>query len=144
MAVRFMTKRVQNNAWTGNVSMANAELCRFRSSDRQRLERQSWPLCCTFLILAIPGVENCALVGVFDDDQADERVVLAIEPRTGEDPKQLRRRVAKALRDGSCPIDFFAQPDSIVVCTVPHSGRGLKPNRHRLVEMISEMNRHAS
>jgi acyl-CoA synthetase (AMP-forming)/AMP-acid ligase II len=95
-------------------------------------------------ILAIPGVETCALVGVLDDDQADERVVLAIQPRVGEDPQHIRQRVADALHDGTCPIDAYAQPDSIVVCTVPHSGRGLKPDRRRLVELISEMRRRAT
>jgi hypothetical protein len=48
--------------------------------------------------------------------------------------------VARALRDGSCPIDSFALPDSIVVCTVPHGGRAAKPDRRRLVEMLAAMN----
>jgi acyl-CoA synthetase (AMP-forming)/AMP-acid ligase II len=88
-------------------------------------------------ILSIPGVENCALVGIPSNDEADERVVLAIEPRVGEDAKRLHARVAKALRDGTCPIDAFAQPDRIVVCNVPHSGRAFKLDRRLLAEMVS-------
>ncbi len=91
-------------------------------------------------VLALPGVERCALVGIPSTD-ADEQIVLAIEPRAGEDPARLHARVTRALRDGSCPIDAFALPDEIVVCAVPHSGRAAKPDRQRLVALLTERGR---
>jgi acyl-CoA synthetase (AMP-forming)/AMP-acid ligase II len=92
-------------------------------------------------VLALPGVERCALVGLPSPDHADERIVLAIEPRAGEDSVRLRARVARALRDGRCPIDAFAMPDEIVVCAVPHSGRAAKADRQRLVAMLAQRER---
>ena len=89
-------------------------------------------------VLALPGVERCALVGIPSAEHADERIVLAIEPRPGEDAARLHTRVTRALRDGSCPIDSFAMPDEIVVCNVPHSGRATKPDRQRLVALLAE------
>ncbi len=86
---------------------------------------------------AIPGVEACALVGVPNEDGTDERLVLALEPRSGEDPQRLRKRVERALRDGSCPIDVVARPDFVIVCQLPYAGRTHKLDRRRLEQIVA-------
>jgi acyl-CoA synthetase (AMP-forming)/AMP-acid ligase II len=83
---------------------------------------------------AMAGIEACALVGVPDAAQTDERLVLAIEPQTGVDGGELRGRVRRALADGSCGIDSFARPDHVLVCRMPRSGRSHKLDRQRLAE----------
>lgn len=94
-------------------------------------------------IARIPGVQNCALVGLATPDQADERLVLAVEPQAGVDAAELRRRVERALADGSCPIDAMARPDRVVVCTLPRTGRSHKIDRRRLAEQVAaELTRH--
>ena len=92
-------------------------------------------------IARIPGVAACALLGYSDEQAADERLLLAIEPALGEDSMRLRTRVAAALRSGPNAIDAFAQPDEIVVCTIPYAGRNGKLDRVRLAAMLrSECN----
>ncbi len=88
-------------------------------------------------IAAIPGVETCALVGLPNADGTDERLVLAVQPRAGEDGRRIRDRVQCALRDGSCAIDAFARPDDVVVCTLPLSGRSAKIDRGRLLAQLA-------
>jgi acyl-CoA synthetase (AMP-forming)/AMP-acid ligase II len=93
-------------------------------------------------VLALAGVESCAFVGIADSERADERVVLAVEPKLGEDPQRLHERVTRALRSGACPIDAFAMPDEIVVCAIPHAGRASKPDRRALVAAVLERRAH--
>lgn len=87
-------------------------------------------------IASIPGVERCALVGLPTADPANERVALAIEPGPAEDAGRLHARVVKALGDGTCAIDAFAQPDVIVVGPIPHGGRSFKLDRSALAQAI--------
>ncbi|MDQ6636102.1 MAG: acyl--CoA ligase, partial [Gemmatimonadota bacterium] len=58
----------------------------------------------------LPGVRRCAMVGVFDERHADERVVLVVEPEEGVDGDRLRHEVGRALRDGPSRIDDAATP----------------------------------
>jgi acyl-CoA synthetase (AMP-forming)/AMP-acid ligase II len=96
-------------------------------------------------IAAIAGVESCALVGLPNKDQTDERLILVVQPRHGEDGVDLRRRVQRALADGSCAIDSFALPDDVVVARLPRAGRSHKMDRSRLAEIAAaELSSRAS
>jgi long-chain acyl-CoA synthetase len=89
-------------------------------------------------IAGIPGVAACALAGIADERAADEKLVLAIEPKPGEDAARLRARVAAALRTGPHAVDAFALPDAIVVCALPYAGRSRKLDRARLARLMRE------
>ena len=89
-------------------------------------------------IAAIDGVESCALVGVPDEADSDERVVLAVQPKAGVDPVALRKRIEAQIRDGKGAIDPFARPDAVIFCDMPHSGRSFKLDRLRLVALAAE------
>jgi len=89
-------------------------------------------------VAAVAGVEACAFVGLPQPDQTDERVVLAIEPRAGENAEALRRRVVHALADGPQAIDRFALPDHVLVCRLPRSGRSHKIDRARLARWAAD------
>jgi acyl-coenzyme A synthetase/AMP-(fatty) acid ligase len=80
----------------------------------------------------LPGVRRCAMVGVFDERHADERVVLVVEPENGVDGDRLRRAVGRALRDGPARIDDAATPDLIIVMSLPLTGRSHKVDKDAL------------
>ncbi len=80
----------------------------------------------------IPGVRCCAMVGVYDEGLADERIVLGVEPEPGVDASALRERVRVELRNGPSRIDDAALPDLIVVELLPVCGRSSKVDRERL------------
>ncbi|MEP7065702.1 MAG: class I adenylate-forming enzyme family protein [Gemmatimonadota bacterium] len=86
----------------------------------------------------IAGIRCCAMVGVYDDALADERIVLGVEPEPGVDADELRERVHAGLRNGSSRIDDAALPDLIVVETLPVCGRSSKVNRQRLRELARQ------
>jgi acyl-CoA synthetase (AMP-forming)/AMP-acid ligase II len=83
----------------------------------------------------IVGVRRCAMVGVYDEDAANERIVLGVEPEPGVDVIALRERVSAALRHGPNCIDDAALPDLILVATLPVSGRSSKVDRGRFREL---------
>ena len=78
------------------------------------------------LVDRIPGVERSALVGVYDERLADERVALVVEPAPGQSAAALEARVRRALRDGPYRIDADAQPDVVFVAPLPTAGRSGK------------------
>jgi len=88
-------------------------------------------------IARVHGVRDCAIVGVYREDAADEDVVLAVEAQPGTDPTDLRERVRRCLRSGPSAIDETAQPDQILVMRLPRCGRSSKIDRVRLREMLS-------
>lgn len=82
------------------------------------------------LIEAISGVRRCALVGVYDERIADEVVVLAVEAEPGLEPVAFEQRVRREIYDGGGRIDAAAQPDHVLVMTLPLSGRSSKIDRN--------------
>jgi hypothetical protein len=72
------------------------------------------------------------MVGVFDERQADERVVLVVEPEEGVDGERLRHEVGRALRDGPSRIDDAAAPDLIIAMPLPLTGRSHKVDKDAL------------
>jgi acyl-CoA synthetase (AMP-forming)/AMP-acid ligase II len=87
------------------------------------------------VIERITGVRRCAMVGVFDSAAADERVVLFVEPEDGCDTPAFERRLRRELRDGDARIDAAAQPDRIVLMSLPESGRSRKVDKLALREV---------
>jgi acyl-CoA synthetase (AMP-forming)/AMP-acid ligase II len=82
----------------------------------------------------VPGVRRCAMVGVWDDARADERVVLVVEPAAPVGAPAAREalaaRVRRALREGPARVDDAAQPDLVlVVDRLPEAGRSRKVDR---------------
>ncbi|MFL5608929.1 MAG: class I adenylate-forming enzyme family protein [Gemmatimonadaceae bacterium] len=86
----------------------------------------------------LPGVRRCAMVGVFDERQADERVVLVVEPEDGVDGDRLRHEVGRALRSGPSRIDDAAVPDLIIAMRLPVTGRSRKVDKEALRMLARE------
>jgi acyl-CoA synthetase (AMP-forming)/AMP-acid ligase II len=80
----------------------------------------------------VPGVKRCAMVGVFDERRADERIVLVVEAEDGVEHDCLLRDVQDALRTGPSRIDDAAAPDLVIVSPLPVSGRSRKVDKQAL------------
>jgi acyl-CoA synthetase (AMP-forming)/AMP-acid ligase II len=78
-------------------------------------------------ILGIPGVRDCAMVGIYSQAKHDEEIWLCVDAK-GLDVAALR----KALMSGLKAIDKEAQPDHIVFTAIPRSGRQNKIDRAAL------------
>jgi acyl-CoA synthetase (AMP-forming)/AMP-acid ligase II len=85
----------------------------------------------------IPGVERCALIGVWDEHRGDERVILVLDAADEVNPVELRRRVQQALRADAL-VDTLALPDEVVVMPLPESGRTHKIDRNALRRKLAE------
>lgn len=86
---------------------------------------------------SIPGVRRCAIVGVYDEAIADERVVIAVEPEPGLDPATFERRFRREIKDGPHRIDLAAQPDAVIVGPLPVGGRSEKVDKRALRAMAA-------
>lgn len=76
----------------------------------------------------IPGVTECAFVGVYDEKRHDEVVALFVETHRPLTENALR----KALESGVYSIDREAMPDLIVMQTLPRAGRQSKVDKNAL------------
>ena len=83
-------------------------------------------------ILGLPGVRECALIGIPDPATGDEQVVLVVTPEDRRDEPALRRRLERALLAGPHSIDLPARPDHILFMPIPRFGRSLKPDKAAL------------
>lgn len=84
------------------------------------------------LVERIAGVRRAAIIGDFDPADADERMILVVEPEAGVDAAALRERVLREVREGPHRLDATAQPDEIVVRALPESGRSGKVDKGAL------------
>lgn len=100
-----------------------------------RREHNIYPEVHEPVIESIAGVRRCAMVGVYDDAAADERVVLVVEPEAWVTDDSFADTVGNALRDGPNRIDLAAQPDLIMLHDVPLGGRSRKVDTHALREI---------
>jgi acyl-CoA synthetase (AMP-forming)/AMP-acid ligase II len=91
------------------------------------------------VIAGITGVRRCALVGVYDENRADEVVVLAFEPEDGLDARDVQSRIHREISAGPHRIDIQARPDHIVAVDIPLSGRSHKVNKGALRELVREL-----
>lgn len=84
-------------------------------------------------IKKIRGIEEAALVGLYDEDIHDEKVYLAIETRqSGPD------NIKQLLTDGEYSIDKHALPDRIFKMAIPRKGRQNKIDRAAIAEYIKK------
>jgi acyl-CoA synthetase (AMP-forming)/AMP-acid ligase II len=88
------------------------------------------------LIERIVGVRRAAIIGDFDAEKADERVILVVEPESGVDVVELRERVAREVRVGPNRLDSTALPDEIHVRSLPESGRSNKVDKEALRHVL--------
>jgi acyl-CoA synthetase (AMP-forming)/AMP-acid ligase II len=87
-------------------------------------------------ITGIAGVRRCCLVGLYRDREADEQVILCVEPDPGIDETTLPPRVMRELRDGPHRIGAAALPDRIVLMPIPLSVRSRKVDRSAVVAAL--------
>jgi len=83
-------------------------------------------------IKKIQGIIEAVLVGQYDEEKADEKVILAVEKENGLTKKELFRQ----LKSGQFSIDNEAMPDEIVFMEIPRKGRQKKIDRKRILEQI--------
>jgi acyl-CoA synthetase (AMP-forming)/AMP-acid ligase II len=76
----------------------------------------------------IPGVTECAFVGVYDEKRHDEVVALFVETHKPLTENALR----KAMETGAYSIDREAMPDLIVLQPLPRAGRQSKVDKNAL------------
>src|SRR5690606_5974603 len=74
------------------------------------------------IIRQIEGVRDCAMVGVYNPQIADEEIVLFIESESPLDENWLREQ----LLSGEHSIDLYAQAQHIFFEALPYSGRSVK------------------
>ena len=86
----------------------------------------------------IEGVRRSSVVGLYRERNADEIVVVAVEPEPAADARALERRVRRELRGGRHAIGQAAQPDHIVVMELPESGRSRKVDKTALRAALEE------
>lgn len=85
-------------------------------------------------IKKIQGIEEAAIIGIYDESIADERVVLVLETSRPIEPGQVRKKIER----GKYSIDREAWPDSIVLRKVPRKGRQQKIDRQQLMHELSQ------
>lgn len=92
-------------------------------------------------ISKIPGVKNCALIGIYNHQIQDEQIILCIEHMSHplRDVMTLKNKIMDELRSGPYSIDFYALPDKIIFTELPVSGRSHKINKQALRVKISKM-----
>ncbi len=87
-------------------------------------------------IETIPGVQACAMVGMYDEDRADEVVILAVEA-DGSRPLT-STLIEKNLRAGAYSIDTPALPDRIIIRQLPRAGRQHKIDKTALKQLLKQ------
>jgi acyl-CoA synthetase (AMP-forming)/AMP-acid ligase II len=89
-------------------------------------------------IASIEGVRRCCLVGLYREPEADEEVVLCIEPDAGVAAATLRSRIERELRQGPHRIDVAARPDRIVLMPIPLAARSRKVDRSAVIAALAQ------
>jgi acyl-CoA synthetase (AMP-forming)/AMP-acid ligase II len=104
-----------------------------------RGEHNIYPALHEPVVERIPGVRRCAMIGIFDEDRADEKIVLVVEPETHREynEREFILGVKAAITNGPNRIDDVAQPDEIVVMNIPLGGRSQKVDKVALRQMLT-------
>jgi acyl-coenzyme A synthetase/AMP-(fatty) acid ligase len=89
-------------------------------------------------ILNIPGVRDCALIGLYHGSTSEEEIVLVVERAPGADSNAVERRLRRELLAGPFSIDTYAQPDRIIFAALPRTGRSDKIDKKRLRQLLAE------
>lgn len=83
-------------------------------------------------IKKIKGIQEAVLIGVYDENLADERVFLVVEGDENLIEKEIRQQISA----GRYSIDAEALPDEIVLMPIPRSGRQRKVDRKTLQDIL--------
>jgi long-subunit acyl-CoA synthetase (AMP-forming) len=81
----------------------------------------------------IEGIDEAAMVGIYNDTMHDEKVYLAVE---GNDINL--HTLKKQLANGKYSIDNEALPDEIFKMIIPRKGRQNKIDRNAIIEYIKK------
>jgi acyl-CoA synthetase (AMP-forming)/AMP-acid ligase II len=84
-------------------------------------------------IKKIPGVEEAAMVGIYNPAKADEEVFLALETSRPFTAKQILDKISY----GEFQIEKNALPDQVVFITVPRKGRQHKIDRAQIISLLT-------
>lgn len=87
-------------------------------------------------IQKIPGVLACAMVGIYDEKDQDEKIIVAVELE--DENKNNSQNIMKLLSSGQYSIDTNALPDKILVIKLPRFGRQSKIDKNKLKEIVKE------
>ncbi len=90
----------------------------------------------------IPGIKNCAMVGIYNNELEDEKIYLAIEKNIDakEDDKVFEKRIFNELSKGENTIDKTALPDKIIIMNLPLGGRTQKIDKNKIKDYITKNN----
>ncbi|MEM1312715.1 MAG: class I adenylate-forming enzyme family protein [Patescibacteria group bacterium] len=90
-------------------------------------------------ISQIPGIEQCSMLGIFDHDKQDEKVILIIvrnNLNTQSDSAFLET-VQNQLKTGKYSIDKYAYPDKfLIIKSLPTFGRSQKVDKNQLKKIV--------
>lgn len=86
-------------------------------------------------INSIPGVNNSAMIGIYNNLLADEKVILVVETNL----QLTESKMLGFLKSGRYSIDKEAIPDKIVFDKIPLCGRHAKLNKKLLKEKILQI-----
>jgi acyl-CoA synthetase (AMP-forming)/AMP-acid ligase II len=86
-------------------------------------------------INSIEGVNESALIGIYNEELADQEVILVVENFEGH--QFTEKQILQKLSQGPNSIDKEAIPDKIIFMKLPRSGRQNKVNKNVLVQNIS-------
>lgn len=84
-------------------------------------------------IKRIPGINEAALIGVYDEKIFDEKVYLVVETDLPD-----MAAIQKKLKTGPNSIDTAALPDTIVKMNIPRCGRHQKIDRIRISKLLKK------
>lgn len=82
----------------------------------------------------IPGITEAILIGVYDNQLADERVFLVIE----SDKKMSKQSIIQMLKSGNYSIDKETLPDEIVFMPLTRFGRQNKVDRKKIRQQLEK------
>lgn len=83
----------------------------------------------------IEGIKEAIMVGIYNNEKADEEIILVID----SDTKMNANHIMKQLISGKYSIDKKAIPDRIVFMKIPHSGRQNKVDRTLLIKQLNAL-----
>lgn len=83
-------------------------------------------------IKKIEGIDEAAMVGIYNEQKQDEEVYLAVEGKESLSEKAILEQLAY----GTFQIDTEALPDKVVFMQIPRKGRQNKIDRAEIVRKI--------
>jgi acyl-coenzyme A synthetase/AMP-(fatty) acid ligase len=82
----------------------------------------------------LKGITQAVMVGIYNDQKADEEIILVVEGKQDLDGQAILEK----LKSGPYSIDKEAWPDRIVFMKLPRSGRQNKVNKNQLRGVIEQ------